>query len=82
LQVIFLLLWGFKKLNTLRIDSCRSCGEELQITKLCNECQQPLHFDCSNCNLFIDDPIYRHEIQLMPLIRDSVFDAITGEMRK
>jgi len=82
LQVIFLLLWRLKKLNIVRIDSCRSCVEELQITKLCNECQQALHFDCSNCNLFVDDPIHQHEIQLIPLIRDNAFDAIIGEMKE
>jgi predicted amidophosphoribosyltransferase len=69
-------------LNLIRIDSCRKCGKELQITKLCNDCQRPLHFDCSNCNLFIDDQIHQHEILLMPLIRDNVFNAITGELRK
>ncbi len=48
-------------MNILRIDSCRKCGEELQVLKLCNDCHQPLHFDCSNCTIFVDDPIHQHD---------------------
>jgi predicted amidophosphoribosyltransferase len=48
----------------MRIDSCRKCGEELQITRLCSNCVQPLHFDCNNCNVFVDDPIPQHENSL------------------
>lgn len=44
----------------MRIDSCRNCGQELQVTKLCIDCNQPLHFDCTNCNVFVDDPIHQH----------------------
>lgn len=45
----------------MRIDSCRKCGEELQVMQLCNNCNQPLHFECSNCIVFVDDPIHQHE---------------------
>ncbi|MBL7015910.1 MAG: hypothetical protein ISR79_06035 [Nitrosopumilus sp.] len=53
-------------MNAIRIDSCRKCGQELQVTKLCIDCNQPLHFDCSNCNLYVDDPIHQHEVQPRP----------------
>jgi predicted amidophosphoribosyltransferase len=48
-------------LNLIRIDACRKCGQELQITRLCVDCTQPLHFDCTNCNMFVDDPIHQHD---------------------
>jgi len=45
----------------MRIDSCRNCGMELQVTQLCSHCVQPLHFECNNCNAFVDDPIHQHK---------------------
>ncbi len=45
----------------MKIDSCRKCGKGLQIIQLCGHCDQPLHFECSNCNAFVDDPIHQHE---------------------
>ena len=45
----------------MRIDSCRNCGEELQVMQLCGHCNQPLHFECNNCNAFVDDQIHQHE---------------------
>ena len=48
-------------LSLIRIDSCRKCGEELQVMRLCNNCDQPLHFECNNCSAFVDNPIHQHE---------------------
>ena len=45
---------------SMRIDSCRNCGSVLKITEFCRDCDQPLHFKCNNCNLFVDDPIHQH----------------------
>ncbi len=45
----------------MRIDSCRKCGQELQVMQLCNHCNQPLHFECNNCDVYIDDPIHQHD---------------------
>ncbi len=45
----------------MRVDLCRKCGHELQVIQLCSCCDQPLHFECSNCNSFVDDPIHQHE---------------------
>ena len=45
----------------MRIDSCRNCGTELKIIELCQECDQPLHFQCENCRKFVEDPIHHHE---------------------
>ena len=52
----------------MRVDSCRKCGQELEVMQLCSHCDQPLHFGCNNCNSFVDDPIHQHEIshQLVP----------------
>ncbi len=44
----------------MRIDSCRNCGDELHVTRLCSNCDQPLHFECNNCISFVDDPIHNH----------------------
>ncbi len=48
-------------LSSIRIDSCRKCGKELQVIQLCNNCDQPLHFECNNSNAFVDEPIHQHE---------------------
>jgi len=45
----------------MRIDNCRKCGNELVVIELCNDCRQPLHFQCGNCRNFVDDPIHLHE---------------------
>ncbi len=44
----------------MRIDSCRNCGDELLVVKLCPDCRQPLHFECEKCIKFVDDPIHSH----------------------
>ncbi len=44
----------------MRVDSCRNCGSELKVIKLCGECDQPLHYQCENCRHFVDDPIHHH----------------------
>ena len=49
----------------MRIDSCRKCGNKLTVNLLCSNCDQPLHFECSNCNSFVDDPIHLHRNILM-----------------
>ncbi len=61
----------------MRIDSCRKCGEELQAMRLCNNCEQPLHFECNNCNAFVDDPIHQHEN-----LSQSLFSFSEGLMTK
>jgi len=53
----------------MRIDSCRKCGQELQIIELCSNCDQPLHFECNNCITFIDDPIHLHENLLQSFLQ-------------
>jgi len=52
-------------LNSVRIDSCRKCGQELQVITLCSSCDQPLHFECNNCRHFVDDLIHLHGNILM-----------------
>ncbi len=41
-----------------RIDSCRNCGEVLNVFATCMICDQPSQFKCSNCYHFVDDPIH------------------------
>jgi len=61
----------------MRIDSCRNCGMELQVMQLCSHCNQPLHFECNNCNAFVDDPIHQHEN-----LSQSLFSFSEGLMTK
>jgi len=44
----------------MRIDSCRNCGNQLTIIELCEDCDQPLHYQCEHCRHFIDNPIHLH----------------------
>ena len=57
----------------MRIDSCRKCGQELLVIHLCSHCGQPLHFECNNCNVYIDDPIHQHENSSQLLLQHSEF---------
>ena len=41
-----------------RIDSCRNCGEQLEVLHTCMVCEQPSQFQCSNCFHYVDDPIH------------------------
>ena len=45
----------------MRIDSCRNCGKELLVIDYCQDCKQPLHFQCGNCQKFVDNPIHLHK---------------------
>jgi hypothetical protein len=53
------------RLFSMRIDCCRSYGNELTVVKLCEDCDQPLHYLCVNCKHFVDDPIHSHGNILM-----------------
>jgi len=41
-----------------RIDSCKGCGETLEVLTTCVMCDLPSQFQCSNCSHFVDDPIH------------------------
>ena len=41
-----------------KTDSCRNCGEALDVLSTCMICDQPFQFKCSNCFHFVDDPIH------------------------
>jgi len=45
----------------MRIDSCRKCGNKLQVRSLCNFCNQALKIECDSCNAFVDNPIHNHQ---------------------
>ncbi|WKT57387.1 hypothetical protein QVH35_08270 [Candidatus Nitrosotenuis chungbukensis] len=42
----------------MRIDSCRNCGNALEVKKYCQVCTQPIQFLCSQCAHYADDPIH------------------------
>jgi len=41
-----------------RVDCCRNCGSQLEVITVCEICEQPHAFRCSNCYHFVDDPIH------------------------
>ena len=41
-----------------RIDSCSSCGEDVEVLNTCMVCEKPTKFQCSNCFHYVDDPIH------------------------
>ncbi len=47
-------------LSSMRIDSCRNCGNKVQVTKLCQICIQPRVFQCSHCSHYVYDQIHSH----------------------
>ena len=47
-----------------RVDSCRNCGEALDVLTTCMICDQPSALKCSNCFHFVDDPIHTNCIIL------------------
>ena len=51
--------------NSMRIDSCRNCGNQLTVNELCSDCSQPICYQCDHCKHFVDDPIHLHENILM-----------------
>jgi len=45
----------------MRIDSCRKCGDTLQVLNLCSVCNQASEIECNSCNAFVDNPIHNHQ---------------------
>ena len=39
----------------MRIDSCRKCGEKLEVQKKCTVCDEPILFQCVTCNYSTDN---------------------------
>jgi len=42
----------------MRIDSCRKCGLELTLMNKCDECNQPIQFQCTKCLKSTDKQIH------------------------
>lgn len=38
----------------MRMDSCRKCGEMLEVNKKCNVCKKENEFFCHKCGLIIE----------------------------
>ena len=66
LKIGFSLNEKMDRLSSMRIDCCRSCGNQLTIIKFCEDCDQPLRYLCVHCRHFVDDPIHLHGNILMP----------------
>lgn len=46
----------------MRIDSCRKCGTELEMYKICSVCDQPIQFHCRKCDLETDEQIHTDSV--------------------
>ena len=44
----------------MRIDSCRICGNELQVIHVCADCNEPKGLECKHCRKSVDDHIHLH----------------------
>jgi len=41
-----------------RLDSCRSCGSDLEVKTVCAICDQPEQVRCASCYHYVDDPVH------------------------
>lgn len=39
----------------MRIDSCRKCGSDLEISQNCSICSEGIKFSCKNCHAHTDE---------------------------
>ena len=39
----------------MRNESCRKCGNDLEITKSCSFCDKPIQYSCNKCNYNTDE---------------------------
>lgn len=42
----------------MRTESCRNCGKQLSVLKICQICRQPKQIKCEHCFKYVDDPIH------------------------
>jgi len=45
-------------MTKMKQDSCRTCGETLQVKKTCNVCSQANQFFCHNCGYETEEQIH------------------------
>lgn len=43
----------------MRIDSCRTCGIELEINQRCGYCKEAIEFYCHGCGITTEKQIHR-----------------------
>jgi len=42
----------------MKIDSCKKCGNVLEISHACSVCEEPNKFECTHCNIVLDEQYY------------------------
>ena len=42
----------------MKMDSCRNCGEKLEIEKKCSTCNEPITFQCVQCNFLTVEQLH------------------------
>jgi len=45
-------------MTKMQQDSCRKCGEELEVKKTCNVCSQVNQFSCNKCGYVTEEQIH------------------------
>ena len=45
-------------MTNMKQDSCRKCGEELEVKKTCNICSQANQFSCKKCGYVTEEQIH------------------------
>jgi len=63
-----LIFIQFKSINyhllLMKDNSCRKCGEELQVNKECDICNQANQFSCQKCGYVTDEQIHNQCIMI------------------
>lgn len=44
--------------STMRLESCRKCGNELKLKRSCFICTRPVQFQCLRCRTDTDEQIH------------------------
>ena len=42
----------------MKIDSCKKCGNVLEISHTCLVCEEPNKFECTHCNIVFDEQFH------------------------
>ena len=42
----------------MKIDSCKKCGNVLEISHACSVCEEPNKFECTHCNIVLDEQFH------------------------
>ena len=44
----------------MKVDSCRKCGIPLEVSRMCDVCEEPIEFQCQKCHWTSDEQIHQN----------------------